>query len=72
MKPKDVGAQKFDSTMLDTYGIIVVTFLVIDKKNEVRFFKRTFLLANVSPKVVFQMFFFTSSDANINFLRQKL
>lgn len=72
MKPKDVRAQKFDGTMLDTYGIIVITFLVIDKKNEVRFFKRTFLLANVSPKVVFQMFFVTSSDANINSLRQKL
>ena len=58
--------------MLDTYRIIVAAFLVIDKANQVRFFKKTFLVANFSPEVVLGMSFFTFSSINIDFWRQKL
>ena len=68
----DVGAQKIDGTMLNTFEIVVVAFLVMDKSNQVRFFKKTFLVANVNLEVVLEIFFFILSDTNVNFLGRKL
>ena len=64
--------QKIDGTMLDTYKIVVAAFLVTDKANQVKFFEETFLVANVSLKVVFRMLFFVFSSANIDFLDWEL
>ena len=72
MQSTNFGAQKIDSTTLETYKIILVAFSVIDQVNRVRFFKKTFLVANVSPDVVFRMLFLTLSSANINFPKRKL
>ena len=33
IRPTDIGAQKIDGTMLDTYGIVVAAFSVVDKAN---------------------------------------
>ena len=41
---------------------------MIDKENRVKFFKKIFLAANVSLKVVLKMSFLTLSDTNIDFL----
>ena len=68
----DMGAQKIDGTMLKTYGMVVIAFLVEDKANQVRFFEETFLVANVSPEVVFGMLFLTLSGANVDFLGREL
>ena len=68
----EVGAQKIDGTTLDTYGIVVAAFLVTDKANQVRFFEETFLVANVSLKVVFGMLFLTLNSADVDFSDQKL
>ena len=68
----DVGVQKIDGTTLDTYGIVVATFLITDKANRVRFFEETFLVANVSLEVILGMFFLTLSGADIDFLRREL
>ena len=37
-----------------------------------KFFKEIFLVANISPKVVFEMSFLTLSDADIDFLDREL
>lgn len=58
--------------MLDTYEMIVTAFLMMDKTNQVKFFKKTFLIANVSLEVVFEMFFLTISNVNIDFLDWEL
>ena len=55
----DVGAQKIDGTMLETHGMVIAALSVADKENRVRFFEETFLVANVSPKVVLGMLFLT-------------
>ena len=47
IRPTDVGAQKIDSTTLETYGIVVAAFSVEDKANQVRFFEETFLVVNI-------------------------
>ena len=72
IRTTDVRAQKIDGTMLDTFGMVVAAFSVTDKANRVRFFEKTFLMANVSPKVVLGMLFLSLSDADIDFLGQEL
>ena len=72
IRPTDVGAQKIDGTTLETYEIVVVALLVKDKANQIGFFEETFLVANVSPKVVFGMLFFILSGADVDFLGQEL
>ena len=68
----DVRAQKFDNITLDSYEMVVTVFLITNKTNRVKFFKETFLVANISPKIVFKMFFFTLSDTDIDFLDWEL
>lgn len=53
---------------VDTYGMIVIAFLVIDKANHIKFFEETFLLANVSLEIVFSIFFLTLSETNFDLL----
>ena len=72
IRPTDVEAQKIDGTMLDTHGIVVAAFSVVNKANQVRFFEETFLVANVSPKVVLGIPFLTLSGANVDFSGQEL
>ena len=72
IRPTDVEAQKIDGTTLVTYIIVVAVFLVKDKANQVRFFKETFLVANISPEVVFVMLFPSLNSADIDFLGQEL
>ena len=72
IRPTNVGAQKIDNTILDIYEMAVAAFSVIDKANWVRFFEKTFLVANVSPEVVLGLLFLTLSSANIDFSDQEL
>ena len=72
MKTTDVGAQKIVSTMLDIFKMVIAVFSVMDKANRVRFFEETFLVANISPKVVFGIPFLTMKGAHIDFLGRKL
>ena len=71
IRPTDVGVQKIDGTTLDTHEMVVATFLMTNKANQVRFFKKIFLVANIGLEAVFRMFFLTLSDADIDFLDQK-
>ena len=68
----NVVAQKIDSIILDIYKIVVVAFSITDKANQVKFFKKNFLVANVSPEIVFGILFLTLSNANIDFLDWEL
>ena len=72
VRPTNVGAQKIDGTMLDTFGMVVTAFSVTDKANRVRFFEETFLVANVSPEVVLGMPFLTLSGADVDFSGREL
>ena len=67
IRPTDVGAQKIDGTTLDTHGMVVVAFSMVDKANRVRFFEEIFLVANVSPEIVLEMPFLTLSGVGVDF-----
>ena len=64
----DIRGYKIDSTILDTYEMVVTVFLLTDKLNHIKLFKKPFLIVNISPEIVFEMFFFILSNANIDFL----
>ncbi len=66
------GAQKIDGTTLETYGIVVSTFSVLDKDRRERFFEESFLLANVSPDIVLEIPFLTISNADVDFQARDL
>ena len=68
IRPIDVRAQEINITMLETYRIVVAAFSMEDKANRVRFFEETFLVANISPEVVFGMPFLILSSADVDFL----
>ena len=70
--PTDVGVQEIDGTTLVINGMVVAAFSVVDKANWVKFFEKTFLVANVSPKVVLGMLFLTLSGAHIDFSGREL
>lgn len=64
-----IGTQKIDSLSLKTFKIVIESFLNDDKLGRSRFFKKTFLLANISIDIDFRMLFFTLSNIEINFLQ---
>ena len=72
IRPTDIGVHKIDGNTLETYGIVIAAFLVENKANQERLFEETFLVANVSPKVVFGIPFLTMSGADVDFWRREL
>lgn len=50
----NVKIQKIDDTILEAYEMIVSTFSILDKDSRARFFKDSFLLADVKPDIVFE------------------
>ena len=52
--------------------MVVAAFSVTDPAIRVRFFEKTFLVVKVSLDVVFEMFFLTLSDADIDYPKKRL
>ena len=48
--------------------MVVAAFSVISIANQIRFFEKTFLVANVSLEIVSEILFFIFSNVNIDFL----
>lgn len=63
----NVSAQKIDDTILKTSKIVISTFSFSNKDNRERFFKETFLLADISPYIVLAMAFLTINNADVKF-----
>ena len=67
IKKTNIGAQKINGTILETYKIVVSTFSVADKDNREKFFEENFLLANVKPEIVLGIPFLTINNADVDF-----
>lgn len=52
--------------------MVIAGFSVQNRLEKVEFFEKTFLLADISIKVVLEMLFLTFSDINIWFTKKKL
>ena len=68
----DVGAQKINGSIFKTFGMVLASFQVEDKLERPRFFQETFLLADLSVKMILGMPFLTFSNVNIQFAQKKL
>ncbi len=68
----NVGAQKIDSTTLETYRMVVCTFSVLDKDDRERFFEESIPLADVKPDIVHGMPFQNMSNIDVDFQAQDL
>ena len=64
--------QKIDGTTLETYGIVVSTFSILDKDDRERFFKESFLLAKIKHEIVLGMPFLTMNNVDVNFQARDL
>ena len=63
----NIGAQKINSSALETFEIVIANFQVEDKASRPRFFQETFLVANIKFKVILGMLFLKISNANVLF-----
>ena len=52
--------------------MVVSTFSILDKDGKERFFKESFLLADVTPDIVLGMPFLTINNADIDFQARNL
>lgn len=68
----NIGAPKIDDATLKTYEIIVPTYSILNKDDKVRFFEKSFLLANIKLNIVFGIHFLTINNVDIDFKAQKL
>lgn len=67
-----VNAQKIDDSPLEIFGIVIASFIINDKDKNFRFFEETFLLADISMNITFEMFFLILKNIQINFNNRKL
>ena len=52
--------------------MVVAAFSITDQADRVRFFEKTFLVANISPDIVLGILFLTFSSADVNFSKREL
>ena len=65
VRKTDIRAQKIDGSTFGTFGIVLADFQVENKLGKARFFQETFLLINISTKIVLGMPFLIFSIADV-------
>ena len=68
----NVGAQKIDGSVLETFGMVIADFQVEDKGGKPRFFQKTFLVADTKFEVILGMLFLKISNADMTFGKRTL
>ena len=63
----NVGAQKIDGSALKIFGMVIADLQIEDKISRLRFFQKTFLVANTKFEVILGMFFLKFSNADLLF-----
>ena len=63
----NIGAQKIDGSILETFGMVIADFQVEDKVGRPRFFQGTFLVANTKFEMVLGISFLKISNADMSF-----
>lgn len=65
IKKTNVEAQKIDESNLKMHKMDLVIFSLKNKLGQVQFFKKTFLVADISLEVILEMFFLLFGNVNI-------
>ena len=68
----NIGAHKIDGTILKTYKIVVAAISLTNQADKVRFFEKSFLVANIGLNEILGILFLTLSGADVDFLKREL
>ena len=63
----NVGAQKIDGSILETFGMVIADLQVEDKSGRLRFFQEIFLVADTKFEVILGISFLKLSNADVSF-----
>ena len=63
-----VCTQKIDGLELNTFGMVIASFLVKNKERKYHFFEEIFLRADISINIALLMPFFTLNNIEIDFM----
>ena len=63
----NIGAQKIDSSALETFEIVIADFQMKDKVSRPRFFQKIFLVADTKFEVILGMPFLKLSNTDASF-----
>lgn len=61
----NVRVQKIDGFIFKIFEMIIANFQIEKKPKKAQFFQKTFLLANISIKMVLEIFFLTFNNINV-------
>lgn len=68
----NVGTQKIYVNRLSSYNIIIASFQMNRKYRKIRFFEKTFLLADIGIDITFEILFVILIIVKVNFNNQEL
>lgn len=68
----NVNIQKIDCNRPGTFNIVIAFFSVNNKNKKFCFFKKTFVLADISMNIAFEIFFLILNNVEVNFTNCKL
>lgn len=63
----NVSAQKINVNRVKTFEMIIAFILIDNKNKKLHFFKKTFILADISIDITFSILFFILANVKINF-----
>lgn len=66
-----ISTQKINSSRFEIFEIVIDSFLVDDKNRKSRFFKKDFLLVDITIDIAFGILYFSLSNIKINFNNDK-
>ena len=70
IRKTNVRAQKINDSALKTFEIVIAVFQVEDKVARLRFFQKTFLLADNKFEVILAMLFLKFSNADMFLMKE--
>ena len=72
MRKTNIDTQRIDGFLLETYGIVIAAYYILNKLSYFQFFQETFLLANIGIKIVLGMLFPTLNNTDVQVAKKKL
>ena len=68
----NVGAQKIDGFIFESFGMLIADFQVEDKSGRPKFFQKIFLVADTKFEVILEMLFLKINTVDVSFDEETL
>lgn len=67
IRKTSIKAEKIDSSLIDTFRIVIAKFEIKNKISRLRCFQEIFLVADIKVEVILEIFFLKLNNANMSF-----